>query len=338
MQRQLLGPVALGTRVPEGVAREYANLLLERRRGMVGVVPIERARAGRSTRPTPRSPQFYRANRDRLHHARAAGDQICADRPRAGRPDRPRRPRPRSTPSTATARSPTARARPARSSRSCCRASRRRRPSRRGCAAAPTSSRRRRRPASPPATSPSPNQTRAQFERVANAEVAAAAFARGAGRGRRADPLGARLSRRPGRADHRDAGAAARSGARRDRGGDRERASAPRRSARSVSRVEERLSDGASFEEAARAEHLAIVTTPPITAAGQRRRRQPVGCWRPSSRPLLRSAFEIDAEDPEPAVEQITRQRALRAARHRAGRCPRRRRRSPRSCPRSAPR
>lgn len=39
VQRQLLGPIALGQRVPEGVARSFANLLLERRRGAIGVVP-----------------------------------------------------------------------------------------------------------------------------------------------------------------------------------------------------------------------------------------------------------------------------------------------------------
>ncbi|HEV2864949.1 MAG TPA: SurA N-terminal domain-containing protein, partial [Allosphingosinicella sp.] len=35
MQRQLLGPVARGAAVPEALAREYANLLLERRRGTI---------------------------------------------------------------------------------------------------------------------------------------------------------------------------------------------------------------------------------------------------------------------------------------------------------------
>src|SRR5436190_2004931 len=39
MQRQLLGPIALGARAPEGVAREYANLLVERRRGQVAAIP-----------------------------------------------------------------------------------------------------------------------------------------------------------------------------------------------------------------------------------------------------------------------------------------------------------
>ena len=46
MQRQLLGPIARGASVPESIAREYANLLLERRRGSIGVVPAAALRAG----------------------------------------------------------------------------------------------------------------------------------------------------------------------------------------------------------------------------------------------------------------------------------------------------
>jgi len=58
MRRQLLGPVVLGTRVPEGVAREYANLLLERRRGAIGTVPIQLVAQG--INPTDATPQMTR--------------------------------------------------------------------------------------------------------------------------------------------------------------------------------------------------------------------------------------------------------------------------------------
>ena len=161
------------------------------------------------------------------------------------------------------------------------------------------------------------DQNRAQFERVANAEVAAAAFA--AAQGAVAGPIRSelgyhvvrveRIIATPGRpleAVRGEIAAAIESRKRTEALGTL------------VSRVEERLSDGASFEEAARAEHLAIVTTPPITAAGQ-----PGGGsqWvrAPELRPMLRSAFEIDAEDPQPVVEQITPNAALRLARHRPG-------------------
>lgn len=46
MQRQLLAPIALGARVPQGVAREYANLLFERRQGSVGELSVQTFAAG----------------------------------------------------------------------------------------------------------------------------------------------------------------------------------------------------------------------------------------------------------------------------------------------------
>ena len=66
IQRQLLGPIALGQRVPEGVARSFANLLLERRRGAVGVVPSGALAA--SINPSDAEiANFYQQNRARYH-------------------------------------------------------------------------------------------------------------------------------------------------------------------------------------------------------------------------------------------------------------------------------
>ena len=72
-----------------------------------------------------------------------------------------------------------------------------------------------------------------------------------------------------------------------------------------VSQAEEQLSSGASFEEVARAHNLPIVTTPPVTATGQAVGGAP---WTapPELAPLLHSAFDIDPENPEPAIETIT--------------------------------
>jgi peptidyl-prolyl cis-trans isomerase D len=70
-----------------------------------------------------------------------------------------------------------------------------------------------------------------------------------------------------------------------------------------VTRVEDALGEGSSFEEVARANGLAVQETPPITATGA----QPgVAGWRPSPElaPLLKSAFER-APDEDPAVETI---------------------------------
>ena len=243
----------------------------------------------------------------RLHHPRAAGDQICGDRPRAGRPDRGARPRPRSPPSTATAPPPTARARPARCSRSCCRRqAARRRPSRSACAAAPASSTPPARPASRAGDVTFADQSREPVRRRRPApQVAAAAFARRAGRVAGPIRSRARLPRRPGRADHADRrrGRSRRCAARSPRAIEqRKRADAL---AALVSRIEDQLTDGASFEEvgARRRPHHRH------HAADHRRRARPASgqAWAapPELQPLLRAAFEIDAENPEPVVEPI---------------------------------
>ena len=70
-----------------------------------------------------------------------------------------------------------------------------------------------------------------------------------------------------------------------------------------VTKIEDALSEGSSFEEVARANGLAVQETPPITATGA----QPgVAGWRPSPElgPLLKAAFER-APDEDPAVETI---------------------------------
>jgi len=60
--RQLLGPVSVGVRVPEGVAREYASLLLERRRGTIAVVTAQMMAQG--INPTDAQlAAFYQRNR-----------------------------------------------------------------------------------------------------------------------------------------------------------------------------------------------------------------------------------------------------------------------------------
>lgn len=46
IQQQLMMPVALGTRVPQRLSQHYAALLLERREGLIGVVPAELFAAG----------------------------------------------------------------------------------------------------------------------------------------------------------------------------------------------------------------------------------------------------------------------------------------------------
>jgi peptidyl-prolyl cis-trans isomerase D len=64
IQRQLLGPVEAWPKVPTGVAREYAALLLEARSGSVGVVPVEAVGPGAA--PTDAEiAAYFRANQAR---------------------------------------------------------------------------------------------------------------------------------------------------------------------------------------------------------------------------------------------------------------------------------
>ena len=64
MQRMLLTPVASNARVPVGVATPYASMLLEARQGEVAMVPVAPFRAG--LKPTDADLQrFYAANRGR---------------------------------------------------------------------------------------------------------------------------------------------------------------------------------------------------------------------------------------------------------------------------------
>lgn len=64
IQRQLLLPVAGSAHVPQGLAHQYASLLLESRSGMIGVVPAEAMGPGRE--PTQQEvAAFYQENQTR---------------------------------------------------------------------------------------------------------------------------------------------------------------------------------------------------------------------------------------------------------------------------------
>jgi peptidyl-prolyl cis-trans isomerase D len=71
-----------------------------------------------------------------------------------------------------------------------------------------------------------------------------------------------------------------------------------------IGRLEERIANGESFEEVARAQGLTVVETPPITAAGA----APGVQWQaPAELPaIVRGAFMVDPEDTEPTVETLT--------------------------------
>jgi peptidyl-prolyl cis-trans isomerase D len=301
IQRQLLGPVALGAKVPEGIAREYANLLLERRQGVIAVVPNQLVAAGINPSDAEVA-AFYRSHRvaftiperRAVKYALIGPDQVAAPPPPTEAEiqtvyrNSPLRFGGRETrtlqsivlPSQQAADAFAARVRGGTSFVAAAQQA--------GFAAADVTF---------------ADQTRAQFTGVTNPQVAAAAFA--AAEGAVVGPTRSELGYHVVRVDH-----VTRTAARpleTVRGEiaawltQRKRANAL---AALVSQVEDALSSGASFEEVARAHNLAIVTTPPITAAGQ-----PVGGapWTapPELASLLHEAFDIDPESPEAAIATL---------------------------------
>lgn len=300
MQRQLLAPIAASARVPDAVAREYASLLLERRRGTIGVVPAELLAAEIAVTDAEVA-AYYRENPERftiperrvVRYALIGQEQIGE----AGRPtdaeiaaayrQNSAQYGPRETrtlqqvvlPDQAAAQAFVQRVRGGASFAEAA--------SQAGFGASDITF---------------PDQGREQFAGVASPEVANAAFS--AQQGAMAGPIRSELGFHVVRVERINAVPARPLEAVR---GEIATALEQRKRADALGalleRVEDRLADGASFEEVVRAERLAVVTTPPITAAGQ-----PVGqAWQapPELQPLLRSAFEIDAESPEPMVEQV---------------------------------
>ncbi len=299
--RQLLGPIATGGRVPQGVARAYADLLLERRRGTIGVVPAELMAAGIAPSDAEVA-QYYRANRaaftvperrviryallgaEQVAQAGAATDaEIAAvyrsNQIRYG----PRETRTLQHLVLQDERQAQTAVQQLRGGASFADVT-----SRLGFAAADLTY---------------ADQNQAGFARQATQPVARAAFA--AAQGSVAGPIrsaGAfhvvrveRVNTVQGRPLEAVRG---------------EIASFIERRKRTealqdlITRIEDHLADGANFDQVARAERLAVITTPPITAAGQPIGGQP---WQapPELQRLLASAFEIDAEELDPVVEQL---------------------------------
>jgi peptidyl-prolyl cis-trans isomerase D len=70
-----------------------------------------------------------------------------------------------------------------------------------------------------------------------------------------------------------------------------------------VTQIEDQVSDGTSFEDIARGARLTVVTTPPVTRTGQLASGQAYG--QADVQPLLAAAFDMDPENPDPSVETI---------------------------------
>jgi len=295
--RMVTAPVSAGARVPQAVAREYANLLLEARAGQLGAVPT--ALLARGLQPSDQEvATFYQQNqrlfalperrvlrfallgREQLGDAVRATDQEIAafyqqNQARYG-PGETRNLQLFTTQDEATARRLAQRVRSGVSFVDAARQE--------GFA---------------PEDISLPNLRREQLAERTNAEVANAAF--GAQQGQLVGPLRTQIGWQVVRVD-----AINRTPARPLEAVRAEiiaqveqRKLAEQINAR-VEQIEEQLNEGASFEEVARQAGLQIQTTPPMTATGAAPNFQ----FPAALQPLLTATFEMTPED-DPVVEVV---------------------------------
>ncbi len=301
MQRQLLLPIGLGAATPESVAREYAALLLERRQGTIGVVPTELMAQGiaptdaevaayyarnrdRFSIPERRVIRYAMIDRSRIAQAATATDaEVAAYYRQHAAQYGPRETRDLQSVVIQDRAAAQAFAQRVRGGGSFADA------------------------ASAAGFGPTdiafPNQNRGQFAQATAPQVATAAF--GAAQGAVIGPIQSelgfhivrieRVNTVPGRPLQNVRVEIAQA--------IEQRKTADLLGAL-ITRIDDQIADGASVEEIARTQSLQLVTTPPITASGQSPDQPFV--VPPELSPLLRSAFEIDADDPEPVVETIT--------------------------------
>lgn len=301
LQKQLLGPIARGGYLPEGIVREYANLMLERRRGTIGVVPADLMKAG--INPTPAEvATFYQRNRSRFTvperrvvryamigpeqiaaAARATDQEIAAFYRQNQANYGPRETRDLQQivlPDQAAANRFAQRVRGGASFAQAAQEA--------GFALGDITA---------------SNQSRDAFTRSTSAPVANAAF--GAAQGAMVGPIRSELGFHFVRVERINRTEARPLAAVRD---EIARTIEQRKQVDAlgalVGRIQDRIADGASLAEIAQAERLNLVATAPVTATGQVP-GQPPAPLAPEMQPILRAAFEIDPESPEPLVEEV---------------------------------
>ncbi|WP_310468774.1 peptidylprolyl isomerase [Sphingomonas sp.] len=299
LQRLLLTPVATSAKVPVGMARPYAAMLLEARQGDVATVPIAAFRAGLT--PTPADIQsFYTANRARymvpeqrvLRLARIGPEQVAGVTPtdaeiaafyqanQATYAAKDIRSLSQAVvPDQAVANAIAQRARAGATL---------------AAAAAPAGL-----AAADVAVGA---QTRAQFAGLAGDAVADAAFA--AASGAVVGPLQSELGWHVVKVDsvRQDAGKSLAAA----RGEIAARLTLEKRKnalTDLVAAVEDSIADGANFSEAAAKAKLAAIETPPITAAGASL-ADPAFRLPADLVPVIKGGFDIEPTD-EPVVETL---------------------------------
>jgi peptidyl-prolyl cis-trans isomerase D len=295
MQRQLQMPIGMAARVPDSIAVQYASLMLERRRGTIGVVPTEAMAQGiaptdaevaafyaqnrtRYTVPERRVLRYALIGRDQLGDAaRATDEEIAAHyRQNAARyaGTETRTLQQVVLPDEAAARALLARA---------------------GGGANFAQ-------AAGENLIRLEGQNRDQFAGVSSRAVADAVFA--AAQGAMIGPIRSDFGWHVVRVEAVNRGAGRPLQAvRAEIAAEIERRKLEDALGGAVSRVEEKLGD-ASFEEIVRDERLTVVETPPVTATGAAPGVQFQA--QPELAQLLRGAFQMDPEAPEPVIETIT--------------------------------
>jgi peptidyl-prolyl cis-trans isomerase D len=300
IQRQILLPVAAAPVVPQEMALQYASLLLEQRSGSVGLVPAAAVEAGAA--PTDAEvATFYRQNQARYtiperrviryaafgpEHVTGAAQPTDADvqafyRANAARygAKETRTLNQVVLPDQAAARAFAAKLGQGTSFAAAAREA--------GFSEADTRLE---------------NQNKAEYQRLTSASVANAAFAaaEGAATAPVQSPLGWHVVRVESINRTAETPLAAVQ--------DEIRTQLQQQKAQDalttlVTRIEDALADGASFEEVARAERLQIQETPPLTATGQ---NPGAANWQtpPELVPLLREAFQM-SPDEDPVVETL---------------------------------
>ncbi len=300
MQRQLLAPIVLTPHTPNGIARAYADLLLEQRTGAIGLVPTRLFTAG--VDPTDAQVQaFYDRHRSRfivperrvLQYAVVSREQALGqaqvtdaeiqqyyrDHDDTYGERETRTLRAIVLPDEQAARAFAQRVRGGGSFVDAARAA--------GFQESDVTF---------------ADRTRQQFQQASAPNVAAAAFgaAQGALVGPVRSPLGyhviqvAAINRTPARSLE----------SVRDEIATTIRAQkADEAFATLVNRLQDRISEGASLPEIAREERLQVVTTPALTREGRALDRD--FALAAELTPLLEPAFEIDADHPELVVAPI---------------------------------
>jgi peptidyl-prolyl cis-trans isomerase D len=302
LQRQLLQPIVSGFSVPLGVGQAYATVPLERRTGMIGVVPVGAIERGLNPSEAEIA-AYYRRYRDHfavperrvIKYALIGPEQVTIAAPTDAEIGAVYANTPRyqagqirtlesvnfgsAANAQAEANAFAQRVRGGTGFQQAAQAAGR----------AEAYARR-------------ANQTQRDFANLVTPEVAAQAFqaAQGTILGPVRSPLGWLVVR-----VETAAGGQPLAAVRADIVRELERRKRNAATAALVSQLEEQIDEGMSFEDAAREAHLTVVTTPPITAQGQLSNGQPWPQVSADLRALLPAAFDMDPDDSRPQVPAI---------------------------------